>query len=212
MTSTTKEAILEAAVRILNTKGLSALGTRAVADDLALSPGNVSYHFPRKESLLLALAKRHGAQNERRLQPAIATVEDFLEMFRALFQGQLQYRGLVLALPDLMETFAEIRQHYRRVEKARRRRVLGLLVELRERRVLLTKDRDLSRLVSHIAFIGRFWIAEARVSYARHGEQRIVGHYLALIADAIAPHASASARADLEPYLDGWIDDAELPD
>lgn len=207
----TKEAILESGLRILNARGLTALSTRAVAEDLALSPGNVSYHFPRKESLVLALVMRHGERNERRLRREVSTLGDFLEMFRELFRGQQQYRGLLLALPDIMETFMEIRQHYRRVEKTRRQRLLGLLVELRQRRVLVAQDRDLSRLVSHITFIARFWIAEARVSYAKQGEQRVVGHYLALIADAMASYASASARADLEPYLDGWIDDTELP-
>lgn len=208
----TKEAILESGLRILNTKGLSALSTRAVADDLALSPGNVSYHFPRKERLVFALVKRQGEHNEDRLRRDITTIADFLEMFRDLFRGQLRVRGLLLALPDIMETFAEIRQHYRRVEKARRQRLLRLLAGLRERGVLVAKDRDLSRLVSHITFVARFWIAEARVSYANHGEQRVVGHYLALIADTVVPHASASARADLEPYLDGWLESVELPD
>lgn len=202
----TKEDILESGLRIINAKGLSALSIRAVADDLALSPGNVSYHFRRKEDLVAALVARHGERNSRHLGREIATLGDFLEMFRELFRGQYEFRGLVLALPDIMETFEDIRAHYRRVESARRHAQFTLLAGLRARGALKGSDQDLSRLVSHITLIARFWIGEARVSYSKYGEPRIVAHYLALIADNLRPYATHAGRAELEPFLEGWID------
>lgn len=211
-TKDTREEILDSALRLVNARGLAALSTRAVAEDLALSPGNVSYHFPRKENLVHALVIRHGEQNRARLERDVTSPGDFLEMFRALFHGQLRVRGLLLALPDITETFEEIRAHYRRAERARRRRLLDLLCGLRDRGSLAADDRDLARLVSRLTLVARFWVAESRVSYARYAEQRVVAHYLALVADTLAPCATPAARASLAPYLDGWIDDADARD
>ena len=202
----TKDDILESGLRIINARGLSALSIRAVAEDLALSPGNVSYHFRRKEDLVAALVARHGERNRQHFDREVATLGDFLELFREVFRGQYEFRGLVLALPDIMETFEDIRTHYRRVESTRRHAQFTLLAGLRARGALEGTDQELSRLVSHVTLIARFWIGEARVSYSKYGEQRIIGHYLALIADTLRPYVTQATRADLEPYLEGWID------
>jgi AcrR family transcriptional regulator len=39
---------------VFNEPGVAAVGVREIARDLGLSPGNVSYHYPTKEALLLA--------------------------------------------------------------------------------------------------------------------------------------------------------------
>ncbi len=207
--SATRDQILESATRILNNRGLSALGTRAVAEDLGLSPGNVSYHFRRKEDLIAALAEQHSGQNRAQFDHTPHTLAELLEMFRALFHRQYQHRGLMLALPDMMETFEAIRTTYRRTERTRRQRLFDQFTTLRERNLLAGSDRELQHLVAHVMLAARFWIGEARVSYNRHGEARIIGHYVALLADLLRPHATRAGQAELARYDDGWIDDAE---
>lgn len=202
----TKEDILASGLRIVNARGLSALSVRAVAEDLGLSPGNVSYHFRRKEDLVAALVARLGAGNAQGLEREVRTLRDFFELFRELFRNQYEHRGLVLALPDVVETFDQIRADYRKVEHQRRRAVFSRLASLRACGALAGDDRELSRLVSHVTLIARFWIGEARVSYSRYSQQRIVAHYLALIADSFRPYTTAAHREELETYRDGWID------
>jgi AcrR family transcriptional regulator len=52
------EAILEAAARILETEGLAALNTNAVAERAGASIGSLYQYFPAKEALLAALIRR----------------------------------------------------------------------------------------------------------------------------------------------------------
>jgi len=209
----TKSEILDSALRILNQSGLSGLSVRAVAQDLGLSPGNVSYHFRKKESLVAALATRLAERNVRQLAHEIDDVPGFLELFRSLFHGQYAFRGLHLALPDVLATFADIRAAYRGRERARRRSVLGLLLRLRAGGALDASDDELSRLVSKLTFVARFWIAESTVSYPDATEDELVAHYLALLADDLYAYATADARAQLASYLEGLIapDDRAAP-
>lgn len=58
----TVEAILEAAARILETSGLPALNTNAVAEKAGVSIGSLYQYFPAKEALLAALIRRKRAR------------------------------------------------------------------------------------------------------------------------------------------------------
>ena len=51
----TKSKIIEAAIRLYNEKGLSNVTSRHIAADINISHGNLEYHFPNKEALLLAI-------------------------------------------------------------------------------------------------------------------------------------------------------------
>jgi len=204
--SYTSEQILEAAVKMLNSKGLSAVSIRALAAELGLSPGNVSYYFRRKAELVAALAQRLGDSNSGRFRRPVADVGEFLEVFRETFVVHLHYRGLVLALPDLCETFPEIGRDYRAREKDRRQALFEQLASLRRQEHLSASDEDLRRVVAHLTLIGRFWLAEARLSHRSVAQSRIIDHYLALIADNLLPYAAGDARRTLERYRDRWVD------
>ncbi|WP_296580685.1 TetR/AcrR family transcriptional regulator [Xanthobacter sp.] len=52
------DAILEAAARILETEGIAALNTNAVAERAGASIGSLYQYFPGKEALLAALIRR----------------------------------------------------------------------------------------------------------------------------------------------------------
>ena len=59
----TARRILDHARRAFNERGVAAVGIREIARDLGLSPGNVSYHFPTKEALVVALIEQVHAEN-----------------------------------------------------------------------------------------------------------------------------------------------------
>jgi len=54
----TIEQILEAAYQVLITNGYAGFTMRLVAQSAGISPGNLTYHFPRKNTLLKALITR----------------------------------------------------------------------------------------------------------------------------------------------------------
>ncbi len=61
--------ILEAAASILIDRGIHAVEKRSVASRLGISDGNVSYYFPTKESLLLAVVDHQLDEYYRRHHP-----------------------------------------------------------------------------------------------------------------------------------------------
>lgn len=51
----TRDKILESAISLFNQFGYSNISMQRLASELGLSPGNLTYHFPKKEDLMLAL-------------------------------------------------------------------------------------------------------------------------------------------------------------
>ena len=51
----TKDKIIATAIRLYNEKGLSNVTSRHIAAEIKISHGNLEYHFPNKETLLLAI-------------------------------------------------------------------------------------------------------------------------------------------------------------
>ena len=71
----TREAILEAATRLLAKQGYAALRVAAVAAEAGLSLGGHLHHFPSKESLVIAVLERLMARSMDLLEKEAARVD-----------------------------------------------------------------------------------------------------------------------------------------
>ncbi len=65
-----RQRIIDRALALFNEHGLERIGMRELARDLQLRPGNLTYHFARKEDLILAQVGGHTADVERRNRTA----------------------------------------------------------------------------------------------------------------------------------------------
>ncbi|MBM4365507.1 MAG: TetR family transcriptional regulator [Deltaproteobacteria bacterium] len=188
-----------------NEEGIDNVGIRDLARELDLSPGNVSYWFPRKEDLVRGLLDEIRAQNDARPAAAghVSSVADLLGSIRSSLQTQLEYRCLTESVVHVARTWPALGARYREVDRARR---LGLAAAVR---VLggtgaLVGPRDepgVARLVGTWSLIARFWLAERSISSADLGDNEAVAHYLSLVAATLLPWAARPV--ELDPWLAG---------
>lgn len=201
----TKSRILGTSLRLANEQGVDAVTVRSVAQELDISPGNVSYHFPRREDLIIALAAELSTRNTPLGEIVPHTFGDLLERYRRTLQHQHEHRGLVVALPHLLESYPTMRRNYRRTEATRIEQQRRQLAHLRDIGLLDADEVTLDRLVAHIVLVARFWLAEYRTTFDRWRVADVISHYLSLIAGLLLPYASDAGRLDLAPYLEGQI-------
>jgi AcrR family transcriptional regulator len=201
----TRQRILAEALVIANREGVDALAIRHVAKALDLSPGNVSYHFARKVDLVLALSAELSDRNQPLGELVPTSLDALLERYRSVLRHQHEHRGIVVALPHLIETYPEMRRRYRQTERQRFQQQREQIAALMGAGLLTLDDDDLDRLVATIVLVARFWLAEYRTTFARYPVEQVIGHYLGIIAGILAPHASRAGRAQLVPYLAGVV-------
>lgn len=105
----TVDAILEAAARILESDGLDALTTNAVADRAGVSVGSLYQYFPGKTALLAELIRRERGALVRRIaataaKPASNLEADVAAFIDAAVAHQLTRPALARALDFLEPT------------------------------------------------------------------------------------------------------------
>lgn len=184
----TKEKILRRALELFNESGLTQVGVREIARSLEISVGNLSYHFPRKEDIVLALMEKLRAANERVYQDYFAglpTLDRFLAALRRIFENQYRYRGVLIGHDEINQL---IKKHfdYRAVEQRRRQFFHRIFQELAESGELNLREGDIEFLISFMTLFGRFWLLEASISFADRSQEAIIDHYLGLIRQQLA--------------------------
>ncbi len=179
----TKDRIIEQAIRLFNELGVSRVGVRDIARALNMSPGNLSYHFSKKEDLVIEIIRRYSASNDIAFDTyfsASPSVERFMGLMQQIFERQYEIRGLLTGPELTIQLFSE-QTNYQVTEQKRRASFREIFVDLGKNGELsLTKD-DVDFLGSFISLLGRFWMVEAFVSFRERPKEEVIAHYLGMI-------------------------------
>ncbi|MGC3997083.1 MAG: TetR/AcrR family transcriptional regulator [Anaeromyxobacter sp.] len=203
----TPARILAHAREAFNERGVTKVGIREIARELELSPGNVSYHFPTKDDLVLALVREVHAQNDAQVA-AIEGPLDFAGLeaiLRGIMRRDLEnrwffrdYVGLLTAIPALLP----VHERMHRGREARVDVVLGRLVEagLLERR---RTEAALPALRQQVLTQVLFWLPSALLADPEGDPaQRLEVHARGALSLAW-PYCTPSGARQLEALLFG---------
>ncbi len=96
-----RNEILDAAERLLVTRGYERMAIRDLVDELQIAKGTVYHYFDSKQALLEALIERMGDQIEQRAiqiarDPELSALEKLLHHFAAIEQWKLGHQSLVM--------------------------------------------------------------------------------------------------------------------
>jgi AcrR family transcriptional regulator len=194
--------ILDHARRAFNERGVAAVGIRDLARELALSPGNVSYHFPTKEALIAALVEQgHAINNAVAAPPGPLDFIQLDRIIRDIMQRDIDHQwftreaaGLVLSLPAL-------RAQHERMQRAREARVDGVIARLIEAHMLDAERTDRALLRLQVLTQIFFWVPSALVAAPdRDPAERLDLHARAALAQ-FAVYATPAGRRQLTPLL-----------
>jgi AcrR family transcriptional regulator len=211
---TLRERILERALELFNERGIEYVGVRELARDLGIKGGNITYHFPTKDDLVVAIGLELRKLNDATIRlPSEPSLEGFLEMLRQAFQNHHRFRCLFLSLPKLLLQNEALAAAYLPTKEAERRSVLLNYLERLQDSGLLRRNvtsEERRRIVSFCALLTRGWIGDGRVSFPDATPQWQMDHYLHLLVDHLTDFAALRGRAELRRFrgtLSGRWDD-----
>jgi len=191
----TRERILATTRALWNERGFTAVSVAELAETLGMSNGNLSYHFPAKRDLVLALwdqAEKAHLELVREWVPATA-LDDLPGWIRALAGEMWRHRFLYRDAPHLFALAPELGARARGslIVEGRRQFQAGIeaLVEAGQLRI---EAEQLPALVTTGWILVRHWIdylVEARgVHQIRRGHvDELVAQYLALLRPYLTP-------------------------
>jgi len=111
MSGNTRNRILVASLLLFNEHGEPKTTTNQIADEVDISPGNLHYHFRRKEQVVDALLDEFQADARRVLSaPAEGgiDIDDFWVFLHLLLESTAAYRFLFRDLESLAESYPRV--------------------------------------------------------------------------------------------------------
>lgn len=207
----TAQRILETALALFNRFGEPHVSTTLLAAELGISPGNLYYHFPAKETLVNTLFDAY-AQALAELLPAsgsVRDVEDAWFFMHSLFELSWQYRFLARDLNNLLSRNRHLEMRIqtlltRQVEAAR-----ALLGGLRQSGAPEVEAQELAATANCLVVVLNYWLSFEYARDPRHALEPENGQVAALrgarhALGLLAPYLPTPQRAHLGRLQDAY--------
>jgi len=201
MRGDTRNRILVASLLLFNEHGEPATTTNEIADEVDISPGNLHYHFRKKEQVVTALLDEFQADAKRVLQPpggGIVTIDDFWVFLHLLLECTAAYRFLFRDLESLSERYPRVQRVLGHFAKGLTALFEIYLRELARSGLLVISDDDAAIIARNLAVIAlfseRFDGLTGQAMTADDAALRVAGSIL----NALKPITAADAAAHIE--------------
>ncbi|MFK7933540.1 MAG: TetR/AcrR family transcriptional regulator [Saprospiraceae bacterium] len=120
--SKTKQKILVASLDLFNTYGMANVSQRRITEQLQISPGNLTYHFKKKEDIETALYFALVEEFDQLFATVLQTnipIENIVQMMGQIFDIMKKYRFVFLDFAHLLRTHEVVANHYRQLTELR---------------------------------------------------------------------------------------------
>lgn len=204
----TRDRILARALELFNERGLHVVGVRDLARDLDMSPGNLQYHFSRKDDLVAALVEQMHESNNEVLQSASTgelSFQTLADLTVQLFEHHIRYRALIRSYPDLVVASPALQRLEQSLEAARIERHDRLMHALVAQSLVdperLHRRGEFVRMQGRI--LGRFWLSSATVEAPESPPGELARSYARLAVQLLETVATDAGRAEIAAVLQG---------
>lgn len=204
MKTDTRQAILSTAIRLFNERGVNHVGVRDIARSMEMSPGNLSYHFKKKEDLLAEILEKYSQRNSSIRAEYKADSPHFgrfMFMVLRIFGNQYDHRGVLSEIVEvnrLLRTVSD--QDYGSSQSTRVAEFSNLLKGLQESGSMRQGQDALNETLRLLTLYGRFWIAEAFLNMQDEREN-VIQEYATVLAKLLRHYATEQGILELELFF-----------
>lgn len=192
----TRDAILATALRLFNESGTAEVSTNHIAKAMAISPGNLYYHFRNKEAIVRELFEQLYARWDQQYafsNPAEPDLNDLRGMLTATFRTNWDFRFIFRELAALLQRDPELKKRWLSVRERGFEgfaQLFNLFVAAGVLRAP-TDPAEIRRLTELIWLISEFWLPTLEIS-DRTTRSDDFYHGVELMSQVMAPYVVTS--------------------
>lgn len=166
----TAERILETSLALFNRFGEPNVSTSLISTELNISPGNLYYHYPAKETLINALFDRYETSLSELLNASdgVRDVEDAWFFMHSLFERIWEYRFLYRDLNDLLSNNRRLETHFQWIIKNKTSSLQTLLASMRRAGAIDIDPREIEATATSMVVVLTYWLSFEYVRDPRH--------------------------------------------
>ena len=200
MSGNTRNRVLIASLLLFNEKGEPGTTTNEIANEVDISPGNLHYHFRRKEQIVDALLDAFQTDAQQVLQPPDAegvALDDFWVFLHSLLECTAAYRFLFRDFEALADTYPRAGRVLGKFARGLNGVFEIYLRELARGGLLNLSDADASLLSRNLAVIALFSDRfDGLVGHAKSADESALAVAGAILS-MLKPFASGDAAEHL---------------
>ncbi len=166
----TRELILITSLSLFNELGEPSVSTNHIADEADISPGNLYYHFRRKQEIILELFKRFALQLDPVLdvpESSDLQAEDLWFRLHLSFELKGQYRFLYRNFADIANRIPDLDRAFRGLLRREQRATASMISSLERQGTLSINDAEKELLLDNLMLALIYWIPFAELFDAR---------------------------------------------
>lgn len=200
---TAKTLIIEKALEMYNAYGIEYVGVRELAKELGLKAGNITYYYPTKDDIILAIYNEYSHAITAQIPSDVeVSIYNFLQIQHGIYVAQYQYRALFISMPLLVMQNEALASDFRNRQAQLNKTIYQQLKSLFLAGYFQTaKSRDLDTVLHAISATNLFWISEATIEAVIDDEELALSTYLFRLAGLLHIIASDTGKADIKRFL-----------
>ncbi len=201
----TRDRILAKAHELFNKNGIGKVSVRSICEELGISLGNFTYHFPDKQKIVVELFFKMVVEMETAKGSITVRKEKItylLEYHKAVFKIQNRYKFFFLNTFELINNSSEIKSAYGEHLQKEKRWMKALLEAYSQNGVLQPiKDlRFVDKLINVNGMVNSFWIIDAELHFDGSEKKKLL-HYLELCCSIIEPYLTKPALEEYQSFF-----------
>ena len=198
----TKTKILQAALKLFNEQAYDQVTIRMIAQEMKISPGNLNYHYKKKEEILEALYEEMVAVFDQRIaslpQQEIG-IHSIYEEIKNSMERMVSYRFFWTDLHHLLRSNEKINTHFQEVYHKRKSGLLFLFDHLQKEGLMKTAETQdqyiaLSEMMLHY---GNTWLYGSNLYQNKQTSSHYAQQYMLLF----YPHFTDQGKSNFKKMI-----------
>lgn len=195
----TKDVILDTALDLFNSQGLSQVSLRTIANKMGISQGNLNYHYKKREEIIENLYFQLVENIDKSFTTkniATSNLQILLSVSDTIMINFYEYRFIFLDFVQIMREHDQIKAHYQKLTVGREIQCMQLLDALIKEGVLREPIlvNEYNNLYKRIQILADFWISSAMTT-SQKISKKSVGIYAEILHQNIFPYLTEEGRS-----------------
>ncbi|MCT4582915.1 MAG: TetR/AcrR family transcriptional regulator [Flavobacteriales bacterium] len=165
----TKRKILDAALKLFNEQGIANVSQHTIAKHLGISPGNLTYHYPKKAAIEEALYfELVGLMDDAfdLFSSQKTAVQSLIKSSETLFEHMYHYRFFFFDIVHIFRTNNIIKEHYTQLQANRKVQFKEIIQQLSTKGILRQEElpNEYEKLYERIQLTFDFYLAYSGIT------------------------------------------------
>ncbi|MBD8488719.1 TetR/AcrR family transcriptional regulator [Echinicola sp. CAU 1574] len=208
----TKQRILNEAIRLYNENGAHNITSRHIAAELGISHGNLDYHYNNREAILLAIYKQMREEMTNSYQEKSNNGNSSFDHFHLLLMHlerfQMKYRFFNLDVLEMSRSYPEVSKLLKETIELRKEQMSKVFKSFVSDGLLEDKSNiALIRLQHTIRIIITFWLSQREVlpGYRFNEKGEMTKH----IWDLLIPYMTEKGLEEYKHTIEKYSEELE---